>query len=150
MCAAASARPPRLVPVVADFENDLARLALAAGDKPLLGQAAATGKDFSKLSDLVDEALPRLNAGRLRATWLAGRLSASVPLMALTAAGAGQVDRTLHALARPVAATVFQDALRGTRCCPFCPGAAPFTPDRYPDHEHVCDDDLAVQLGGDA
>lgn len=147
---AASARPMRLVPVVAEFENDLARLALLAGDKPLIGEVAAASRDYGKLADLVDVALPRLNAGRLRATWLASRLAASVPLMALTAAGAGQVDRTLHALAKPVDARVFQDALRGTRCCGTCPGAEPFDPGRYPDHEHVTDDTLAQRLGGAA
>lgn len=147
---AVSARPPRLVPVVAEFENDLARLALLAGDKPLIGSVASSTKDYSRLADLIDDALPRLHAGRLRATWLAGRLASAVPLMALTMAGAGQVDRTLHALAQPVNPMVFQDALRGTRCCPTCPGVAPFDPDRYPDHDHVADDVLAIQLGGGA
>jgi len=145
-----SSRPPRLVPVAAEHETALAALARRAGARPLIGATAAAARDLSILADLVSDGCPRLEGSRLRATWLAARLRDPVPLAALSAAGAGDTDRALAALAGGVGIEQFCTRLRGTRCCPSCSGAEPFDPGRHPGLARVKVEDLRQQLAARA
>lgn len=93
-------RTPRLVPVLARHETDLAHLAERAGDTLLVGEGAA-GK-FQNLTSrpLVRVGIPALQGARARATWTRHLLAAGASYVAMRQAGAStQFDRGLAALA---------------------------------------------------
>lgn len=129
-------RPARLVPLTHDVEVELAQLAIRASSGPLAGEVVAKNRDLASIQSRWPKTLPRLEGGRLRATWIARHLQRTVPVAALSAAGTGDADRTFAHLSTGVDATVYMKSLRGTACCPHCTnhtdGAAPFDPDAYP------------------
>ncbi len=77
----------RTVFCLAGYEDDLAAAVEAVGDGPLVGGNGSSGRTSlaSDLAALMQAGpdLPKLNVGRLRATWMVTMLSARVPFAAL-------------------------------------------------------------------
>ena len=128
-------RPARLVPITAAVEADLAKLAVAAPHEPLAGDMVARTRDLSTIQSRWPQTLPRLEGGRLRATWIAQHLQRPVPVAALSSAGTGDGDRVFARLSGGVDPGTYMSALRGTACCTPCQeagrGAEPFEPSTY-------------------
>lgn len=83
--AKSTARPARLVPVLAEFETELASLASKAGAGLLLGQT----HDLNDLADATKKtpSVPVFNASRGRSTWTRSALVAGATVVALRQAG---------------------------------------------------------------
>jgi hypothetical protein len=79
---------PRLVPVLARFEDIICRLAEEAGDEPLVGGIAAGKNKASRAVARFESGpgRPRLSASRARSTWLLHHLRSGTRLRELAAA----------------------------------------------------------------
>lgn len=145
-------RPARLVPITAEVESDLARLAMAAPHQPLAGEIVARTRDLSTIQSRWPRTLPRLEGGRLRATWIAQQLQRPVPVAALSSAGTGDGDRVFARLSGGVDPAMYMNALRGTACCTSCHdlgrGAGPFDPGTYSGLGSVTLDEVRASLDG--
>ncbi len=93
---------PREVVVRAEFEDELIRLAHNAGDRVMLAPSGNGAKNTaSKLAQAAefDQGRIRLNASRMRSTWLVAHLSAGTPMRELIEAagvkGFGSFDDLL-------------------------------------------------------
>lgn len=82
-------RPARIVPVLAEYERELARLAIAAGNAPIVGEAMLTARSLERVaSEMAKTAnMPHLSGGRLRATWTRTLLARHAPYIAMRQAG---------------------------------------------------------------
>ena len=87
---------PRVVPVRAEFEEELRTLANAAGEELLVGGTSVARNRASQLATQFERshATPRLSAARLRATWLVHHLTVGTRLPELASA-AGLVGITV-------------------------------------------------------
>lgn len=93
-------RPARLVPVLADYEEDLAALATKAADAPLIGASTRGNYDLARATAKTSS-VPVFNAGRGRATWTRSLLVAGVSYLAMRQAGvATRSEGTLHILSK--------------------------------------------------
>ena len=79
---------PRIVPVLAAFEGDLAELARGPADEFLVGGTSVSKSRASNLVARLDwpPGLPRLSTGRLRSTWLLHHVTAGTRLPELAGA----------------------------------------------------------------
>lgn len=86
----------RSVPVLAAWESELETLAALAGDEPLVGPTRKGKNAANAYTSMVQvsDNTPRLNAGRLRATWLVHHIAAGTRLPELAHA-AGLVTVTV-------------------------------------------------------
>lgn len=145
-------RPARLVPITAAVEADLAKLAMAAPHQPLAGDMVARTRDLSTIQSRWPQTLPRLEGGRLRATWIAQHLQRPVPVAALSSAGTGDGDRVFARLSGGVDPATYMSALRGTACCTPCHeagrGAEPLEPSTYSNFNSVTLDEVRASLDG--
>lgn len=145
-------RPARLVPITSAVEADLAKLAMQAPREPLAGDMVARTRDLSTIQSRWPQTLPRLEGGRLRATWIAQQLQRPVPVAALSSAGTGDGDRVFARLSGGVNPGTYMSALRGTACCAPCHeagrGAGPFEPSNYSSLNSVTLDEVRASLDG--
>ena len=81
------ARGPRIVPVLADYEEELAKLVINAGDQPLLGESDMTSYDNLVSRPLANAGIPPLSGGRARSTWTRTLLERGASFVALRQAG---------------------------------------------------------------
>ncbi len=97
-------RPARLVPVLAQYEQELADAARAAGDDPLAGEQVARTRNTNRLASAVakTDGLPRFDLGRARATWTRQHLQAGVSFIALKQAGASTHNCVLNDFAEGI------------------------------------------------
>ena len=145
-------RPARLVPITADVEADLTKLAMKAPHQPLAGEIVARTRDLSTIQSRWPQTLPRLEGARLRATWIAQHLQRPVPVAALSSAGTGDGDRAFAHLSGGVDPATYMSALRGTACCTECHdlgrGAGPFDASIYSSLTSVTLDEVRASLDG--
>jgi len=123
-------RLPRAVPVLAEYEERLARLALAAGKDTLTGSSVLDGKGLSVLTRIVAKSpgMPALNGARLRATWMRTLLERGASYVAMRQGGASvETGRPLGLLSEDITLEpeTFVAALRqGSEA--FTPGLPPY------------------------
>jgi hypothetical protein len=79
---------PRLVPVLANWEDEILELVANAGDEFLVGGLSSSRNRASSLTErlVVPPGHPRLSAARLRSTWLLWHLEAGTRMPELAAA----------------------------------------------------------------
>ena len=117
------ARPPRLVPILADFETRLAALATAAGDAPLIG---AKRDGTQRATFRAVEALPaevRIHGGQARSWWTRELIRREVPLLALRQAGVSLLGDKVIAVLSEGLVMPFDRFVTVTRA-----GTTPFAP----------------------
>lgn len=93
-------RPARMVPVLAAYEVDLAKLASRAGTGLLLGDSTRGTHDLTRPTAKMDS-VPAFNAGRGRATWMRSLLVAGTGFVAMRQAGvSSRSEGALHTLSK--------------------------------------------------
>lgn len=110
---------PRVVPVLATFEEEIVRLAEEAGDEYLVGGTTTHRNRTNEISARFEDGHnhPKLSSPRLRSTWIVTHLTMGTRLPELLAAAGTKRIETFDALLRYVPAmdpSTALDMLRGS------------------------------------
>ena len=90
---------PRIVPGLAKYENELAKLALRAKSESLIGERTSKNSEFNHLNSFLARRpnLPPLSSARSRAIWTRTIIRQGDPLIALRQAGVSFDSATMLA-----------------------------------------------------